>query len=904
MVFFRSNWPTALLGVLIPSALGQGTNFPPDTLGLDNGFIEIDTPNLSARIVRDAQVLASLRVAGETFDFLPFDYLDRRNRDGQYHWGDITYRYREEGSSLWIDGDSAKKRQPVETRDAGDALAVSSLRPTLPTGPLNITREWLEVDGDLGLRFTIENAGNATIELGSLGFPAEFNSIFTHREPVEMQQTCSLSDPYIGLDAGQIRVTPVNPIRGSRAALVVTPLGGTRTPLEAYRNLVEPSFQDTGYGSQTFEGFYEWQVLSRAWAENEWTAAQQGPWNTPSSRTLESGEELQFGVRFTIATGGVRGFDEAVRSTGTPTALGIPGYLLARDLPGQLFINATSAVSSFSSEPMGALQIDKNDDESYTVTPSNAKSTWGRVRLEIKYADGKVQTIHYFITKPTTEALADMGKFLFNEAWFTDESDPFNRTPSVMTYDYEVGAIVEQDSRAWVAGLSDEGGTGAYVAAAMKQVLQPDAEEVAKLDAFVNKVVWGQIQLENYSVRKSIFYYDPDLVNYNYSSTIDWTSWTSWNRGNSFFVDRAYNYVHPAAAYWVLYRVARAYPDLVSHEWSWYLEKAWGTAHRMTDSEIWYNDMGLMGETIFGVILQDLQRESENDKAKQLEERMRERAVLWASQEVPYGSEMAWDSTGQEGVYYWTKHFGFDESAAQTVDSVLGYMPTVPHWGWNGCARRYWDFIYGGKLRRIERQIHHYGSGLNAQVLLDAFRDDPSDSYLLRVGYAGSSAPMSNINQDGFPSVAYHAWPDTQKWDGITGDYGGGFLGMALNGGVYVAEDSEVGLVVYGGILSHRGSAVVVQPKDAVKRRVHIGPLSVLIEIDAGVVDEFSYDGGSVTLRIKQPANGPKAEFAIVWLNSRSETQWKVTSDGASEVRGGWQVSLGEEVVTVELGFI
>ncbi|EGY20775.1 hypothetical protein VD0002_g3575 [Verticillium dahliae] len=904
MPFFAPGWPAAVVSVLAASALGQGTNFPPDTLGLENGLIEIDRPNLSARIVRDAQVLASLRVAGESFDFLPFDYLDRRNRDGQYHWGDITYRYREEGSTAWIDGDSAKKRQPVESLSPGDALAASGLGPTLPSSPLNITREWLEVDGDLGLRFTIVNTGDATLELGSLGFPAEFNSIFTHREPLEMQKSCSLSDPYIGLDAGQIRVTPVNPVRGSRAALVVTPLGGTSTPLEAYRNLVEPSFQDTGYGSQTFEGFYEWQVLSQAWAEKEWAAAEQGPWNNPSSRALESGEALQFGVRFTVATDGVRGFDDAVRKTGTPTALGVPGYLLARDLPGQLFINASSAISSFSSEPAGALSVAENNNGGYTVTPSSAESTWGRVRLTVKYADGKVQTIHYFITKPTSEALADMGRFLFNEAWFTDESDPFNRTPSVMTYDYEAGAIVEQDSRAWVAGLSDEGGTGAYVAAAMKQVLQPDAEEVAKLDEFVNKVVWGQIQLEDYSVRKSIFYYDPDRVDYNYSSNIDWTSWTSWNRENSYFIDRAYNYVHPAAAYWVLYRVARAYPDLVNHDWPWYLEKAWGTAHRMTDSEIWYNDMGLMGETVFGFILQDLFREGETRKAEQLEARMRERAQLWDSQDVPYGSEMAWDSTGQEGVYYWTKHFGFDGSAAQTVDSVLGYMPTVPHWGWNGCARRYWDFIYGGKLRRIERQIHHYGSGLNAQVLLAAFRDDPSDSYLVRVGYAGSSAPVSNINQDGFPSVAYHAWPDTQKWDGITGDYGGGFLGMALSGGVYVADDSEVGLVAYGGILSRQASSVTVQPKDAVKRRVYIGPLSILVEIDAGMVKEFSYDGESVTLNVKQPADGPRADSVIVWIDSRSEKQWGVISNGAVEARGGWQIGFGDDGATIKLGSV
>jgi hypothetical protein len=47
------------------------------------------------------------------------------------------------------------------------------------------------------------------------------------------------------------------------------------------------------------------------------------------------------------------------------------------------------------------------------------------------------------------------------------------------------------------------------------------------------------------------------------------------------------------------------------------------------------------------------------------------------------------------------------------------------------------DNIYGGKLMRIERQIHHYGSGLNALPLISQFESDPTDFYLLRVGFGG-----------------------------------------------------------------------------------------------------------------------------------------------------------------------
>ncbi|KAI0502828.1 hypothetical protein F5B22DRAFT_45690 [Xylaria bambusicola] len=871
-----------------------------DNLGLRNGYTTLTTTKFSAKIVKDAQVLASLTAAGSIFDFLPYDKISVRANNGQYHWGDITFRYRENGSSTWIDGDSATARKAVTVVNTG-ALAASNLTPTLDTSPLNITREWINVSGDLGLRFTIVNTGTSTIELGSLGFPAEFNSIFTNRAAIDIQNLCSLSDPYVGMHAGYIRA---NPISGTGAALVVTPLNGTDTPFEGYRNLVEQSYSSTGYGSQTFEGFYEWQVLTKAWAENEWAAVT--PWNPPSSRTLTPGQSMQFGLRFSIASDGVRGIDNAVSGTGTPVAVGVPGYIIPRDSPAQLFLQASSSVTSMSSEPSGALMVKEVSAGSYTVTPSS--TIWGRVRLTIKYADGKTQTIHYYVTKASTDVLSNLGTFLTTKQWFNDTSDPFGRANSIMTYDYEAGAIVTQDPRVWIAGLSDEGGVGAFLAAMMKQSVQPNADEIAKLETFVDKVLWGTIQTSDFAVRKSVFYYDKSaLPNYPYKSSINWGNWWSWNKASSYAIDRAYDYVHVAASYWSMYRVARAYPGLVqSHAWDWYLLQAYNTIIRMTKRDVGYNRVGLMGETVFGEILTDLTREGMTSQASTLSTAMESRAAQWNSEAVPYGSEMAWDSTGQEGVYYWTKYFGYTNTVTKTVNSVLGYMPTVPHWGWNGNARRYWDNIYGGKLQRIERQIHHYGSGLNALVLLSAFRSDPSDSYILQVGYGGINGPLSNINQDGFAAASFHSWPDTLKWDGYSGDYGPGFVGLALGSGTYVAQHTTLGLLVYGGTLtsSPGASSVSVTTTGPVRRKVFIGPLGVLLTTDAGSIDGFGYasDGSNITLTLTQLSGGPSAPSAVLWIETTSgSANYTVSSPTTPQSRKGWAIPLSPSPVTVQL---
>jgi hypothetical protein len=216
---------------------------------------------------------------------------------------------------------------------------------------------------------------------------------------------------------------------------------------------------------------------------------------------------------------------------------------------------------------------------------------------------------------------------------------------------------------------------------------------------------------------------------------------------------------------------------------------------------------------------------------------------------------------------------------------------------------------YAGKLQRIERQIHHYGSALNGQVLLEAFRDDPTDSYLLRVGYGGVSGPLSSISQAGHPACAFHSFPDTLKWDGYSGDYGPGFLGMALNSGTYVAQDQDLGLVAYGGVLQapKSGGVVTVQPRDPVKKKVFIGPLSLLVEIDAGAIESFSYSLNSKTVSVSllqsAGAGAPVAKSAVMWLESTSSLSWQVTSKNTVMERQGWKIPLPSRgTVTVNLG--
>jgi len=520
-----------------------------------------------------------------------------------------------------------------------------------------------------------------------------------------------------------------------------------------------------------------------------------------------------------------------------------------------------------------------------------------------------VQTIHYFVTKPETEAVADLGRFFTTKQWFTETSDPFHRAPSVMSYDRELNQIVIQDSRAWIAGLSDEGGAGSWLAAVMKESVQPDKDELEKLQQFVDGVVWGRLQFSDgpkqYGVRKSLFYYQPDQMPPNYyRNDFDWKTWTSWNKQASEAVDRSFDYPHVAAAYWVLYRLARNHQGLVTaHTWDWYLTHAYETSVAMTKFAAGYAEFGQMEGTIFVQILTDLKREGMTTQANLLEEKMRNRADRWKAQAYPLGSEMPWDSTGQEEVYAWTKYLGYLDKAEVTLNAILGYDPTLPHWGYNGSARRYWDFIFAAKYRRIERQLHHYGSGLNAIPLLSEYREQPDDFYLLRVGYGGTMGVLADIDRDGFLAPAFHSFPDTLAFDPLSGDNGPNFFGHAWNTATYIVDHPEFGWLAFGGNIKVDGDSVRVAPRDSSRNRVSIASMGLWLTLDAGTFENVEVNTKTGIVRVGLAtftAFTPVARLRIEQPAKSNVGAYSPAGDFQSE-RDAWVIPLGDQIRWVEL---
>ena len=340
--------------------------------------------------------------------------------------------------------------------------------------------------------------------------------------------------------------------------------------------------------------------------------------------------------------------------------------------------------------------------------------------------------------------------------------------------------MILQHSHTWVSGLSDEIGAGASVAMALKNYGQPNAHQVELLEKYANTALWGHLQNPDYSVKASLFYYDPQaLPNFPY------TVKGGWDKARSETTWRTFNYPHVTAVYYALYHLARDHQGLVKQRtWDWYLDHAYHTVMAIPQSAPGYAQFGLMVGSVFPSLGQRFAPGGLERQGSQIRNVYAPARTALAHPALPVWQRdaLGFDRPGRS--VHWSQYFGDTDKALVTLDAVLGYMPTVPNWAYNGAARRYFDApVNGNYWPEIIQTTNHYGAAINAIPVLDAYKRAPSDLYLLRVGYAGMDEILANIDPQGFASYGFNTDPVHLDFDPYTADYGIAFFGYARNAG-------------------------------------------------------------------------------------------------------------------------
>jgi len=125
---------------------------------------------------------------------------------------------------------------------------------------------------------------------------------------------------------------------------------------------------------------------------------------------------------------------------------------------------------------------------------------------------------------------------------------------------------------------------------------------------------------------------------------------------------------------------------------------------------------------------------------------------------------------------------------------------------------------------------------------------------------------LTNIDQEGFASVAFHSFPSTLKWDAYTGDYGPNFFGHAFNTATYVIDHPEFGWLSFGGNLKVDGDWVRVQPLDSFRMRIYLAPRGLWLTLDSGNFESVAVNTRTHAVRISlspSTADSPQARLRV-----------------------------------------
>ena len=187
-----------------------------------------------------------------------------------------------------------------------------------------------------------------------------------------------------------------------------------------------------------------------------------------------------------------------------------------------------------------------------------------------------------------------------------------------------------------------------------------------------------------------------------------------------------------------------------------------------------------------------------------------------------------------------------------------------------------------------------FAKKLNAIPVLDNYRENPEDLHLLKVGYGGLLGAVSNITEDGFGAAAFHSWPSTLEIDYLSGDYGSNFYGYAINSSAYLVEDAELGYLAFGGNLTEEKNSVTMQLTTAAKNAVFVQPLALWITLDAGAVQQVSFDKKTKEVQLRLAPKTEITPFAYVNLPEEYALDYE-------KVRGAYKIPLQAKPITLTL---
>lgn len=208
-----------------------------------------------------------------------------------------------------------------------------------------------------------------------------------------------------------------------------------------------------------------------------------------------------------------------------------------------------------------------------------------------------------------------------------------------------------------------------------------------------------------------------------------------------------------------------------------------------------------------------------------------------------------------------------DALADLVLQAILAYMPSVPHWAYNGGCWSWGDTGNNAKWTLgPERITGHYRTTLNAIPALRQFMQDPDDFYLLPPSIGSATLHIAMIDSDGAAAMGLHLDPAILEIDPYSGDFGIGFYGhVQLQASYFIMHREHGPLCFLCDVFtaSNRSQTFSIAPRDSVRRRIFVEPLGVLLEVAAGRLIAASIDVSAGTVDLVLGPDGIASKFRV-----------------------------------------
>jgi len=685
----------------------------------------------------------------------------------------------------------------------------SGVRPTIQS-------TWHHLPDSVMWNIVLENKTDSTMTIGAVDIPFPWNDNYCIFDPHDKASQKLLYTRRVAEHkhiAGESSYILACPMDGTSPMLAVMP-GDRMTQFEFTYHEIDTIRNQRRNADRWIHG--AWPGLTRICLasssiiqKNDWK-----PWlNEHTDLTLNPGDSRTFSIRFQWIDKRSQ-LEDRMGESGLLGIRAIPGPAVVKNEPFLAVVNG--AVSP--------LFVDGATEWEEIPVPKDFKGAAfkavlaqeGFQTVQVRDSADHAGKLFMAVLAPVSEIMDRRSQFILKNQVYNQPNHPLNQ--AILCYNNREKNVFINMNDMWGSGGYEGGITDAQFMA-LKNLDLPDKDEIQFLETYIDKWLLGGIQ---------------NPLNYG----------VCWMVSRKDRIERGYNYIHVLNLYDAMARASEVWPDLFQHPASHYLDLWIKTFNAFQQKQVRFRDLGLMGRGNISFMPELLTRFQLSEEAQMVKNEMQTWAKYWSEDPpYPYGSELFFDNTGYETVFFYCHAMGYTDLAQQTINVTKAGRGRAPCWFWNDSDQRWWDAVRThpqyATFTDFGENCHHYMTGLNGYMLLEAFdlgygRNEPGP-----IGFSGILNNWARVQSDGFAGMCYCPDPSSDNYglNQFTGDVGLGLWGSLKAARCYLIKDPVLSYISYGGTVTHikrdsedKLESVTLTPYQGFDHRLRLTPWDLAID--------------------------------------------------------------------------